>query len=659
MATNSDMQPQVQGIPQNGITLRGIIVFIAIFICLMICLGNTFQKVSASSSHQDTPCGQALLTAAREAGYDTEDEQITWSYDRDGECNVTFRYDKFAEGGGPDWFGGVSWVGYSVNLSIDRGSYHCSATGQETLFQNMPACLQSENEGQEVSLSWNNDGGYVFHVSIFEGGQIVDEGDVYDLADYLLQAYQNSGFDLEDGTVITDEGDLSSDCAGLTPQDLWMGGVGVKKCLLRCVGIGGDPGDLTEEELWSCIDANDGVSVPAGTEEYPMPGSGAEDPLPEDGFQTPGTEADPEQASGAERNQSTVWNSMQAEMVRNPLLPAAGAIVGTVISWLVSFLSSGVPAGSPPPARPIPQPPVPRGSTLFSMPEQGLPENPAPEGEAPDWEKWDDSAVEKPDVLRVEEQSSAGLESLQPDGEIARQKIIQMFGSNISEENLKRMDPAKIHLLDTTQYIQVYRQAFPKEFHGENVKNLEKDNFILNVGSDGFTNQQSGDIYIDRDRQQNYAAAHEMMHLAANDEYHGYIAKIARDNLVEQYQQANQPLPEEKVIDKHAQDVATLVDEATTEFFTQIITQNDEVPRNSLYLLDGRTDVIQDLVTRVGAPAVRKAYFGQGTTGIDDLQRELDRRLGKGGFKKWVDLMSHRQYGLARTLLNPNPPPVR
>lgn len=642
------------------------ILLVLFLVMLVICFAPPYRRVTAAPLVQDSPCGQTLTQAAEESGYNNENEQITWAYDTGSECYVTYRYDEFGEGGGPEWAGGVSWIGYSAYFRIDYGSYFCGDTGQETTFHDLPACLTTQNEGKEQSFLWyaeDGDQSQVFQVGLLEGGRTLEDGEVLQLAEQLWQA--SGGFSPDYGSV-SDDGmetdDISSDCTGLSPDDLRMGGVVTKKCQLRCVGIGGDPTEMSDEELWDCIQLNDGRSTPQDNGAIPVPDGNQDWPPAEEEF--PGQDGQsgdyPDGGFDEGGADESAWKSFPAELVRNPFIPAAGAFMGTVISWLVTMLQTGIPspvAPTVPTVKPIPT--RPGGKIIYTMPENGLPETPSTAGQnPPDWDTWDSTVVEKPDVLRVEEQTGPGtdLSLLQPDPFLSRQKIIDLFGSDISAENLKRMDPAKVHLVDTDQFIQDYKTAFPKEFEGEQQKNLLKENFILHVGTDGFTNPTTGDVYIDKARQQNYGAPHEMLHLASNDNFHQYLSDIARENLIEQYREAKQPLPEQKVIDDHAATVATTIDEAATEFFTQIICQTDGVPRNSLYLLDGRTDVIQDLVIRVGTPAVRNAYFGKGTEGIENLQREVDRRIGRGGFKKFVDLMAHRQYGLARTLLNPEQP---
>ena len=188
-------------------------------------------------------------------------------------------------------------------------------------------------------------------------------------------------------------------CAGLTPEKIRAGGVTVLQCKLHCQEIlpAGDPNTWSDEELWSCINQSGGQPGDQPVEDVP-PTTPPDQPdlnsacagvTPED-FRTESQEVTEcrllcsqadwqsdeelwaciEYYGGQPGNQPVedvppITPADQSDsgqpaslgpLATNPIVPLAGALIGTLVGWLVSVAATSgnvlKTLAVPPPAQP-------------------------------------------------------------------------------------------------------------------------------------------------------------------------------------------------------------------------------------------------------------------------------------------------------------------
>jgi hypothetical protein len=131
-------------------------------------------------------------------------------------------------------------------------------------------------------------------------------------------------------------------CADVTPEDFRIGSLESVECRLLC----DQAFSQTDDELWACISyygGQSGGNVPA------IPGGPTGSNQPEGNVPTP-----PEDQTGSDQPGSL------GPLATTPLVPLAGALIGTLVGWLVSVaVTSGndLKPLAVPPLRPV-QPPA-------------------------------------------------------------------------------------------------------------------------------------------------------------------------------------------------------------------------------------------------------------------------------------------------------------
>ncbi len=201
-------------------------------------------------------------------------------------------------------------------------------------------------------------------------------------------------------------------CAGLTPEEIRAGGVTVLQCKLHCQEIlpAGDPNTWSDEELWSCINQSGGQPGDQPVEDVP-PTTPPDQPdlnsacagvTPED-FRSDSQEVTECRllCSQADwQSDEELWACIEyyggqpsddipiipgdqidsgqpaslGPLATTPLVPLAGALIGTLLGWLVSVAATSgnvlKTLAAPPPAQPpaIPAGPKTAGSPVTQSP---------------------------------------------------------------------------------------------------------------------------------------------------------------------------------------------------------------------------------------------------------------------------------------------------
>jgi len=140
-----------------------------------------------------------------------------------------------------------------------------------------------------------------------------------------------------------DQSELNSACSGVTPEDFRIGSLESVVCRTLC----SEPGWQSDEELWACIEYYGGQ--PGGDQ------SGGDVPIfPEDQI----TDDQP---------------ANLGPLATTPIVPLAGALIGTVIGWLVSVAATSGNVLKTLVTAPPAQPPSSAGvPPINNMNEQGL-----------------------------------------------------------------------------------------------------------------------------------------------------------------------------------------------------------------------------------------------------------------------------------------------
>jgi len=318
---------------------------LGLFLGLLVLFGSTAQPAQARSTYQDTSCDELLTRILVRSG---------WEY-----INQPF-------GGGCEYLGVGNSFYITAGLSIEPsdGSPNVVRTCSENT---VPPCTETTFHGYSAVTAIDNGTGtvgwtmprgetdYRFYIFVGEGY------DVMQFAEEILYAAE-SELPASDQFLAEPEPPAgpvqsNSDCDGMTPEKLRAGGVAVLQCRLHC-----DPNIMSDDELWTCINQNSGQTgddVPTIPEEQP---GGDVPPIPEEQpeWDVPTIPGDP---TGRAQPASL------GPLATTPLVPLAGALIGTLLGWLISVavtygnVSKTLVA---PPLRPAQSPPI------GNMSEQGL-----------------------------------------------------------------------------------------------------------------------------------------------------------------------------------------------------------------------------------------------------------------------------------------------
>jgi hypothetical protein len=288
-------------------------------------------------------------------------------------------------------------------------------------------------------------------------------------------------------------------------------------------------------------------------------------------------------------------------LATTPFVPLVGALIGTVVGWLISVItvSTGQPKTSI--ARPsLPKMLVPAKPVSSNPASPVLPDLPPSQF----WKDWDNNTPNPPDDPPLKEENYDEMHKYKLDGYQSKDLIMQNYQDDIPVWRHDKIDPQKMHFVDT--------EAFNKHY-------VEKNHAANDMEVDGLADPETLEMYIDKDKAMNYAPLHEMMHVSSNKEFCNTL------NLA--------------------------IDEAATDYFTNKIADRNKVPRATYYMINDSVKVVEEMVNQVGEPALRKAFFGEGKQGIDELRYMVDKKIKPGAFDKAVDLMLKGKNLKARALL--------
>lgn len=530
---------------------RSLILFLSLgsFLGLLVFMGSTVHPAAAASAYQVDTCEDSLKKILVRAGW--------------GGVN------KNPDVEGCRYF--IAASNYYLDLNLSSGpsggmSVFCSDNNS------VPPCTETSFHGYAATTAISNGtgsirwimprGGTEYYFDIFIG-----EGyDVIQFAEEILSAAEIE-LPISDQVipipeVPTDETDPSdAPCQGVTPEDFRIGSQDSLACRLLCE----ETNWQSDEEIWACISyygGQSGVTVP----EIPGILPGGDVPTFPDG------------PSGVDQPGNT------GSLATHPLLPLAGALIGTLLGWLGSVAATS-------------------GNTLRNFfnslfntgKNSGLPAS-SPEA---DWNKWENNYVPPQPSEPRDEPTPAQLHSV----DISMQESIEkVFESTpeLSPEDKDRVLNAKVQILDPSEFDAIYKE-----------KNPPNDKNIGYAGA--FVNPDTGEMYICRGRAANYTSVHEMMHVASNKRF-GILTNAD-------------------------------FDEAVTEYFSRKIAKRDNVPYMSNYILSGSVDVVDQIVRLHGEDILRKAYFGSDDQGIVELLKAVDQQHGSGAFNKVVELVGREEIG--------------
>jgi hypothetical protein len=180
--------------------------------------------------------------------------------------------------------------------------------------------------------------------------------------------------------------------------------------------------------------------------------------------------------------------------------------------------------------------------------------------------------------------------------------VKDFFRGDIPEARGQQIVPEKIKYVETNQFNWQYERAFKVENSSQ---------------ASGMANVNTFEAFIDKIRGYTYTPVHEAIHLASNPQFSNQISQD--------------------------------MDEATTEYFTKQVAKSRKGPTLTAY--DHNVKVIADMVDSIGEGTLRKAYFGEGEESIKALKRAVDKKYGRGAFKKIVELVGNGKDLRARTLI--------
>jgi hypothetical protein len=268
-------------------------------------------------------------------------------------------------------------------------------------------------------------------------------------------------------------------------------------------------------------------------------------------------------------------------LARNPLVPFAGALLGTLFGWLISiaainwtsiqnFFTSSVPT-----------------STSTASPSAQTPF-------VTTWEEWERKYTPGEPPKPLSEPSLKELHSVDISVEDSKAEVLRFYSNDILPENRTHLEKVIMHKLDTPDFLEKYLKIFGKD------KDIDLASAFFDPGS--------GEITICQPRAVNYTPIHELVHVTSNPTFGSATNKT--------------------------------FDEAVTEYFTLKIAKDNHVPRLTEYQLNGSTAIVDEIVARHGEEILRKAYFQTGKHGVAELRSVVDQRLGPGAFDRVLDIMS-------------------
>ena len=323
------------------------------FLGLLVLFGSTAQPAQAENSYQNSPCEAILADAASRA--DIAAEGVTWDYDENNPwiCTVTYCWNCSA-------LSGVSTLTFAIDGPTDPNDfqpYSCASEQCEVAtFHGYPSQFYwgiisrgiMSDPYEHVEWYMEHGGvGYSFRVD----ESIQTDSEFYRAAMDLAEALWGAAEAKLPGAGAPPSGPVqeNSDCAGMTPKKLRAGGVAVLQCRLHC-----DPNIMSDDELWACINQYSG-----GSDIPTIPGDQPGDDIPT----IPG---DP---IGSEQPESL------GPLATTPFVPLAGALVGTLLGWLVSVAATSgnvLKTLVTPPLKTAQPPAIPAGPETGEAKDQGL-----------------------------------------------------------------------------------------------------------------------------------------------------------------------------------------------------------------------------------------------------------------------------------------------
>jgi hypothetical protein len=261
---------------------------------------------------------------------------------------------------------------------------------------------------------------------------------------------------------------------------------------------------------------------------------------------------------------------------RSPIVPLAGALIGTLVGWVVSLVTSTLSTSK----TVIPSPPQPGTASV-------------PPVETPStWDEWE-KRYTLPEIPAYRSPDIQENRSIHISVEDARETVLQTYANDLPAEAQTRVTNARMKKVDAGEFDAEYLQVYGKDQDYQYAS--------------AFVNPSTGEMLVCTTREINYTPVHELLHVASNSDFR---------------QLTNEAM-----------------DEAVTEFFTHRITDQRSVIRSSQYDELGSTDVVAEIVRACGEKLLRQAYLHPGTEGVVQLRQAVDQKLGPGAFNKVVQLM--------------------
>jgi hypothetical protein len=516
---------------------------VCVLLGLLVITGSTVRPAGAESDYQNSPCEDLLKRILVRAGWGGINENP----DVEG-CRYF-----------------VTASNYYLDLNLSTGpsggmSVFCSDNNS------VPPCIEISFHGYPATTAIANGSGSIRWIMTRGGTEYYFDifiGEGYDVIQFAEEILSAAEIELPPSDQVlpipevptggTDPADAP--CEGVTPEDFRIGSQDTLACRLLCE----ETNWQSDEELWACISyygGQSGENVPA------IPG------IP------PGNEIPtiPDVPSAIDQP------GIGGLLTNNPLVPLAGALIGTLLGWLGSVAATS------------------RNTlrTFFnSLFNTGTNTGLATSSPAMDWNEWENNYIPPESSKPRDEPLPEQLHSVDISVQDSQEKIFE-FVPELSQANKERVLNAKVQILD------------PAEFDAKYVENNPPDD--KDIGFAGaFVNADTGETYICRGRAANYTSVHELMHVASNRRF-GILTN-----------------PD--------------LDEAVTEYFSREIAKHDNVPYMSEYILNGSVDVVEQIVHSHGEAVLRKAYFGSDDQGIIELLKAVDQQHGSGAFNKVVELL--------------------
>ncbi|HBG74994.1 MAG: hypothetical protein A2X25_07165 [Chloroflexi bacterium GWB2_49_20] len=267
-------------------------------------------------------------------------------------------------------------------------------------------------------------------------------------------------------------------------------------------------------------------------------------------------------------------------LATTPFVPLIGALIGTIIGWLVSVARTNWDALKK------------LFTSLFKADPVSTPTLLLPE----DWEIWENDHVFAGPEEPLRGPDFKENRSVYISAQDAKETLLDFYSTEISPESKSRVQSASMTFLKDDAFKSSYKQAFGKE---------DKDFTSAFVSS-------NGEITVNEEQAINYTPVHELMHVASNPEL-GLMTNEA-------------------------------LDEGFTEYFTKQITDSRKTIRSTHYEDIGSVDIVRQLARNHGEELLRRAYFSPGRPVVEELRRAVDQKLGPGAFNKVVELMARNEH---------------